>query len=123
MEQIEDLKDEDTLTKAIKDMGHKFPSLVRVLIEERDLYLASSIYKATLEHGTVVAVVGAGHVPGICDAWEAADDIDRRSLLVLPEQKAPATKPWRYIALLSGLAISFAAIRRLQLGGRPMVLL
>lgn len=117
------MKDEDTLTKAIKEMGHKFPSLVKVLIDERDLYLASSIYKATKDHATVVAVVGAGHVPGICSAWDVAHTIDQRALSTLPKKPTAATKAWRYVAILSGVAIAFAATRKLHAGGRAMIAL
>lgn len=61
--EIEMLKKHDMLELALKTMGETMPYLKNILIDERDQYLAHSIFHAP---GTkIVAVVGAGHVPGI----------------------------------------------------------
>lgn len=60
---IEDLKKKDALTALLAEMGDEMPSVKKVLIDERDMFLAGKI-----EHNLgdkTVAVVGAGHVPGI----------------------------------------------------------
>ncbi|MCO6430719.1 MAG: TraB/GumN family protein [Deltaproteobacteria bacterium] len=62
-EEIEALKSKDTLSNLMHEFSAKFPSLRKTLIDERDLYLASKIGSAP--GSSVVAVVGAGHVPGI----------------------------------------------------------
>ena len=62
-EEIERLKSEDILTAALSELARSFPRLKKVLIDERDQYLAEKIKLAP--GNKVIAVVGAGHVPGI----------------------------------------------------------
>jgi pheromone shutdown-related protein TraB len=62
-ERLEELKNQDVLTELMAEMGDSLPEMKRVLIDERDVYLAEKI-KAT-EGDRLVAVVGAGHVDGI----------------------------------------------------------
>ncbi len=62
-EEIEKLKSEDMLTAALQEMATSFPKLKSTLIDERDQYLAEKIKNAPGKK--IVAVVGAGHVPGI----------------------------------------------------------
>jgi pheromone shutdown protein TraB len=57
-----------TQTQAITEFGKIFPGMVRPLMTERDLYLSHMLYlnAGRMKEGEVmVAVVGAGHVPGI----------------------------------------------------------
>ncbi|MBI5846207.1 MAG: TraB/GumN family protein [Deltaproteobacteria bacterium] len=79
-EDIEALKEKDALELLLKEMGDIMPDLRRVLIDERDLYLAEKIRTAPGEK--IVAVVGAGHVPGITKNWE--EPIDLAALDVMP---------------------------------------
>lgn len=62
-EEIEKLKSEDMLTAALSELAHSFPQLKSTLIDERDQYLAEKIKMAP--GNKVIAIVGAGHVPGI----------------------------------------------------------
>ena len=62
-EEIERLKSEDVLTAALNDLAVSFPRLKSTLIDERDQYLAEKIKNAPGKK--IVAVVGAGHIPGI----------------------------------------------------------
>ncbi len=62
-EEIEKLKSEDMLTAALQDLATSFPRLKNTLIDERDQYLAEKIKNSPGKK--IVAVVGAGHVPGI----------------------------------------------------------
>lgn len=62
----------DVLSESIKELQDHFPSLERVLLQERDAYMACKLYQmATMlpkqQNYTCVAIVGAGHGPGICD--------------------------------------------------------
>lgn len=64
----------DLLTKAMEELGKTFPSLKRVIIEERDEFMVAKI-RQTVEalmlggdtdgDKIIVAVVGAGHCPGM----------------------------------------------------------
>ncbi|MCD6153180.1 MAG: TraB/GumN family protein [Syntrophobacterales bacterium] len=60
--EIEELKEHDALELALKTFGKKAPEVKMTLIDERDEYLAHSITHAP--GSKIVAVVGAGHVPG-----------------------------------------------------------
>jgi len=62
-EEIEKLKSEDMLTAALQDLATSFPRLKNTLIDERDQYLAEKIKNSP--GSKIIAVVGAGHVPGI----------------------------------------------------------
>jgi pheromone shutdown-related protein TraB len=62
-EEIERLKSEDILTAALSELARSFPQLKNTLIDERDQYLAEKIKLAP--GNKVIAIVGAGHIPGI----------------------------------------------------------
>ena len=62
-EELEELKNEETLESMMKEVAKELPSVKEVLIDERDRYLATSIY--TSEGKRKVAVIGAGHTQGI----------------------------------------------------------
>ncbi len=72
-EEIERMKQEDILTTLLAELGESFPELRTILIDERDRYLCRKIMDAP--GNKIVAVVGAGHVPGIRNNWDADDDI------------------------------------------------
>ena len=65
-DRLEEMKKQDVLSGVMDEMGQSFPDLKRVLIDERDIYLAEKIKAA--EGKRLVAVVGAGHVEGIKNA-------------------------------------------------------
>lgn len=67
-EEIERLKKRSELDEMMGELADYLPSVKEVLIDERDRYLASKIWASG---GTrVVAVIGAGHGPGV-EAWLA----------------------------------------------------
>lgn len=74
-EEIERMKQQDVLETILAEVGQSMPSLRRTLIDERDQYLAEKI--RTAPGRKIVAVVGAGHVPGIRKYWDAPLDLDR----------------------------------------------
>ncbi len=49
----------------IEGMRRKYPTMVRVLIDERDEFMAARIKEVCARHDRVVAVVGDGHVEGL----------------------------------------------------------
>lgn len=80
-EEIERLKSEDTLQSVLKELSKTFPNIQSTLIDERDRYLAAKIRQAPGKK--VVAVVGAGHVPGIKTYIDK--EIDLSALETLPK--------------------------------------
>ena len=62
-EEIENLKQSSEMDSMMKELSELMPTVKQVLIDERDQYLASHIWKA--EGNNIVAVLGAGHLPGV----------------------------------------------------------
>ncbi|MDY7036418.1 MAG: TraB domain-containing protein, partial [Thermodesulfobacteriota bacterium] len=60
-EDIEKMKREDVLENLLSEIGDSLPEIRRILIDERDQYLAHKI--RTSPGKKIVAVVGAGHIP------------------------------------------------------------
>ena len=85
-EDIEKMKNEDVLETLLAEVGKSLPVLKDILIDERDQYLAEKIRTAPGQK--IVAVVGAGHVPGIKKYWNK--DIDIRALEQLPPKSHAA---------------------------------
>lgn len=77
---IEKMKQEDMLETLLSEVGQALPVLKKILIDERDMYLAEKI--RTAPGNKIVAVVGAGHVKGIKTYWN--DTIDIESLEKIP---------------------------------------
>ena len=71
---VEKMKQEDMLETLLADVKKSLPVLKDILIDERDRYLAHKIKTAPGKR--IVAVVGAGHVPGIKKYWEVNTDIN-----------------------------------------------
>ncbi|CAG2105555.1 unnamed protein product [Medioppia subpectinata] len=91
-EEIEKCKQKDLLEQMLIEMSGEFPELSRVFLEERDAYLAYSLWLATapIPHmdsptgyhpAVVVGVVGIGHVAGIVKKWGTVRDEDITELL------------------------------------------
>ena len=74
-EEIENLKQEDTLSQALEELGETAPQMKAILIDERDQFLAENI--RTAPGDCVVAIVGAGHVPGIKEELSREHDLQR----------------------------------------------
>ena len=90
-EEIEKMKQEDVLETLLADVGKSLPVLKEILIDERDRYLTHKI--RTAPGKKIVAVVGAGHVPGIKKYWN--QDIDVEALEQIPPKgKASAILKW-----------------------------
>ncbi len=62
-EKLTELRKKDVLADLMDEMGDALPDVKKVLIDERDIYLAEKI--RTSPGKKIVAVVGAGHVEGI----------------------------------------------------------
>lgn len=100
-EEIRNLKKQDVLSEMMKDLGKEVPTLKTVLIDERDHYLAKKIADAP---GTrIVAVVGAGHVEGICRTLHGRETVVLEELESIPPV-SPAWKAvgWSIPALIVG---------------------
>lgn len=61
-EDIESMKDQGAMDSMMEELAKYLPTVKEVLIDERDRYLASHIWEAS--GNKIVAVLGAGHLPG-----------------------------------------------------------
>ncbi|MFZ0130956.1 MAG: TraB/GumN family protein [Desulfobacterales bacterium] len=99
-EDVEKMKEQDVLETVLADVGKSLPIVKAILIDERDRYLAHKIRQAPGEK--IVAIVGAGHVPGIKKYWDTEIDI-------APLEKLPPKS--RLSALLKwGLPLGIVAL-------------
>jgi len=83
---VEKMKQQDMLASILDEVGKSMPQVRTTLIDERDRYLTEKIRSAPGQ--TIVAVVGAGHVPGIKASWN--QPIDMAALSAMPP-KNPTT--------------------------------
>lgn len=81
--EIERLKEKDMLTHAMDEIAKQAPTIKRVLIDERDAYMARKI--VDLQGTRILAVVGAGHMKGLIEQiGHPIEDI--RPLEEIPEK-------------------------------------
>jgi len=78
--EIERLKEQSVVDDALRELTETYPGVRLALIDERDRYLASKIRET--EGSPVVAIIGAGHIPGIKRYFN--QQIDRSELEKLP---------------------------------------
>lgn len=84
--QIEALKEKGALEMLLDEMGTHLPGVKQHLIDERDLYMVQKIREAPGQK--LLAVVGAGHVPGMLAHWDKAD------ISLAELDSLPAPSPW-----------------------------
>ncbi|MBI9104249.1 MAG: TraB/GumN family protein [Spirochaetales bacterium] len=105
-EEIEKLKKKSAMQDMMDELADYLPSVKEILIDERDRFLASSIFSARGEK--VVAVIGAAHAGGIIEWFEkfergeketGIDDINH----VPPPAKYTKFLPWIIPVLVVGL--------------------
>jgi pheromone shutdown-related protein TraB len=90
-DEIRNLKKQDVLSEMMKELGKEVPTLKVALIDERDRYLAKKIVEAPGKR--TVAVVGAGHVAGICQTIEQQVSVDLEELNYIP----PVSPIWKAV--------------------------
>src|SRR6185437_10505596 len=62
---VEGMKQQQALSEMLAELGKQVPEIKGPLVDERDQYLVSKMRDAGEGKQTVVAVVGAAHVPGM----------------------------------------------------------
>ncbi|MFD2924628.1 TraB/GumN family protein [Halobacillus naozhouensis] len=106
-EELEKMKEKDTINSVLNEFAEAFPKLKRPLIDERDQFLAQKIKEAP--GNKVVAVLGAAHVPGIKEEIREEHDLTRLNELP-PKSKAPKIIAWTIpIILIALIAFTFSA--------------
>lgn len=88
-EDLRRIRQQDVLSELMQELGKHMPVLKRVLIDERDAYLAQKIREAP--GNKIVAVVGAGHLEGMFEALVTKRAIDLDELDTIP----PISLAWK----------------------------
>jgi pheromone shutdown-related protein TraB len=84
-EDVERMKQQDMLESVLDEVGRSMPTIRQTLIDERDQYLSAKIGMAPGKK--IVAVVGAGHMPGILKNWG-------KDLNLSPLEEMPPKSRW-----------------------------
>jgi len=105
-DELRKLRDKDVLSELMRELGDAMPTLKRVLIDERDTFLTQKMKETPGEK--IVAVVGAGHVEGICRALPTSTDVDLEEINTVP----PVSPIWKWVgwAIPALILASLAAI-------------
>ena len=101
-EDIEKMKKDDVLDTLLSEIGESLPEVRQILIDERDQYLAQKI--RTAPGSKIVAVVGAGHVPGIQRYWNKGIDLGKLEQMP-PRSKFIKLLKWIIPLLIIGIII------------------
>ncbi|MDP7438071.1 MAG: TraB/GumN family protein [SAR324 cluster bacterium] len=99
-EEIEKLKENDALSEAMQMLADQSPDMKRILIDERDQFMAEKIRQAPGKR--IVAVVGAGHVKGLTGELEREHNLAELET-VPPPGKLGIWLKWGIPTLIVGL--------------------
>ena len=111
-EDVAELLEKDMLTSILEEMQDTVPTIVKVLIHERDQFLAYKIKNASGQK--VLAVLGAGHVPGVIDEINKEQDMERINAVPEKRSKLKLIK-WIIPMLIIGL-LTYSFIQNVEMG-------
>jgi pheromone shutdown-related protein TraB len=110
------IRDQDVVTEVMNELGRLMPDLKRVLIDERDAYLAHEILEAKGER--VVAVVGAGHVEGMKTRLESNLRADMHEInSIPPDSRWPKIIGWSIPLVILGSIVAIALTQGAEAAG------
>jgi pheromone shutdown-related protein TraB len=105
-EELARLRQSDTLSAMLEEMGQLLPSVKTILVDERDLYMAHHIRNAPGKR--IVAVVGAAHLPGI--VRQLPEDVPSElmaEISTIPEKpRISKVLPWIIPAVVVALFVA-----------------
>ena len=115
-EDLQNLLNEDMLENAIFGIKNTFPKVGKVLLEERDQYLAHKIKRAPGKK--IVAVLGGAHVPGV--SKEIYNDYDIEEISTVPPKKLTSKiLTWVLPTLITALLV-YSFVLNFQTGVRQL---
>ena len=122
-EEVEKMKNKDMVDMLVGELAKEFPTVTKVLVDERDKVLAYSLRSAanatSTQNGppvTVVGIVGMGHVKGIEKLWnEDIVGIQEITAIPRPSRTARVVSLAIKVGVVTVLGVaSYFAIRRLR---------
>jgi pheromone shutdown-related protein TraB len=102
-EELTKLRQSDSLSSMLEELGDLLPTVKDILVDERDQYMAHQIRKA--KGKKIVAIVGAAHLPGILkrlkseeapDSDESIEEINT----IPPKSRISKIMPWTIPAIV-----------------------
>lgn len=111
-EDIEKMKEQDVLESALYSISDTFPTIKKVILDERNEVMAYHIKKLTGKN--IVVVIGAAHLQGIIEALDHDQDIKTLNE-VPPKGWLSRILPWVIPGLLL-LMILFVLFQNWQIG-------
>ncbi|MFI5320880.1 MAG: TraB/GumN family protein [Myxococcota bacterium] len=113
---LRELRERDAMTQLLEELSKAFPGLKRVLIDERDAYLAEKIRQSPGEK--LVAVVGAGHVAGLAAHLARGDAIALAPLdTVPPPSRFAGWFGWAFALSIVGSIVALGIVRGPEAAG------
>ena len=124
-EEVESLKKKGALEDMMQELSDYLPSVKKVLIDERDQYLATNIFQAPGKK--IIAVVGAGHMNGIVSWIEALykgeKEADLSEISKLPPKGVGSRiLPWIIPALILAIIVTGFITSGVDLGIRMLII-
>ncbi len=108
LEDVEKLKEDDTLEEVMGYFKEMSPKAYHALVNERDLFMAQKLLEIEEDH--VVAVVGAGHQPGLNHYLDHPQEIPPLStLMTIETSRIPWSKIILFLIPASVIVIFFLA--------------
>lgn len=100
-EKLAELRSKDVLSEMMEELGKVLPVLKRVLIDERDTYIAEKMKRVNGKK--IVSVVGAGHMNGIINHLNEDHNSELEQIEIIPPS-SPAIKiiGWAIPAIIIG---------------------
>ena len=119
-EDLKKLREKDVLSEMMNELAGFMPELKRVLIDERDVYLAQKIREA--EGRRIVAVVGAGHVEGILEVLREQRPRELAGIETIP-RALPIGRwiGWTIPIVIIGSLVLIALTKGSQVAGENLV--
>jgi len=115
-DELERIRDQDVVTEVMNELGRMMPDLKRVLIDERDAYLAHEILETSGER--IVAVVGAGHIAGMKERLEREVRADMDEITSIPaDSKGWKIFGWSIPLLIIGSIAAIAVTQGAEAAG------
>lgn len=115
-EELARIRNQDVVTEVMSELGRILPDLKRVLIDERDAYLAHKILET--RGAKIVAVVGAGHIHGMKIRLGNEELADMDEITAIPEDgKAWKLIGWSIPLVIVGSIIAIAVTQGAEAAG------
>lgn len=104
---IQDIMKDDVMELAFSSFKEKLPIIHKVLVEERDEYMANNILELTTKE-EVVVIIGKAHLNGIFNKVKSNSNTHNNAELDIIPNKTLGTKlaNWSFSILIIGLLIA-----------------